>query len=99
MSAETKQETYDLESVYDAEIAPLMEQIIAICKRERMPMFASFTYADDPTGDWSKCTTHLPFKGRRVARYEECVRLVYERPRESFMAMTIVGGPKGNDDA
>lgn len=30
------------EEVYDEEIAPLMAKILEICKRENMPMFASF---------------------------------------------------------
>jgi hypothetical protein len=30
------------EQVYDEQIAPLMKQIIEICKREKMPMFADF---------------------------------------------------------
>lgn len=33
---------FDKESVYDEEIAPLMAQITAICKREGMPMAAQF---------------------------------------------------------
>ncbi len=33
---------YDKESVYDEEIAPLMQQIIEICKREELPMVAQF---------------------------------------------------------
>ncbi len=30
------------ETVYDAEVAPLMEQIVDICKRNDIPMVASF---------------------------------------------------------
>jgi len=33
---------YDKESVYDAEIAPLMKQVMNICKRENLPMTALF---------------------------------------------------------
>lgn len=36
---------YDLEDVYDAQIAPLMAQIIAVCKEHNLPMVASFAYA------------------------------------------------------
>lgn len=38
-------ELFDREGVYDEEIAPLMAQILAICKREKIPMLASFLYA------------------------------------------------------
>lgn len=37
----------DLEQVYDDEISPLMSQIIAICKKHEMPMFATFQYKDN----------------------------------------------------
>jgi hypothetical protein len=37
----------DLEAVYDAEISPLMAEIIAICKRVGMPFIASFEYAPE----------------------------------------------------
>lgn len=33
---------YDKEDIYDNEIAPLMKQIIEICKREELPMVAQF---------------------------------------------------------
>lgn len=33
---------YDKESVYDEKIAPLMNEIIKICKEEKLPMVAQF---------------------------------------------------------
>ncbi|MCI0526392.1 MAG: hypothetical protein L0Y56_02920, partial [Nitrospira sp.] len=39
---------YDLEKVYDKQIAPLMTKIIAICKKHKLPMVASFQCADWP---------------------------------------------------
>lgn len=44
-----------LENVYDAEISPLMVQIIAIAKRAGIPMYASFKLDDDLA-----CTTNIP---------------------------------------
>ena len=35
-------EHYNLESIYDEKISPLMRQIIDICKEHNMPMVASF---------------------------------------------------------
>lgn len=54
--------TYDMEAVYDAEIAPLMAQIIAVCQRENMPFIASFGYAYDPndTDKQMFCTSYSP---------------------------------------
>lgn len=42
------------ESVYDDEISPLMAQIITICKREHIPIHASFALDGDLL-----CTTHV----------------------------------------
>lgn len=52
-------DTWDLEAVYDAEIAPLMTQIIGICKAHGMPMVASFMYASSDDGD-DMCTSLIP---------------------------------------
>lgn len=45
----------DNEAIYDQEIAPLMSQIIDICKKHQIPMFATFEYAPG-----SFCDTFLP---------------------------------------
>lgn len=42
------------EKVYDDKIAPLMSQIIEICKEEGMPMFADFQI-----GNKDFCTTYI----------------------------------------
>lgn len=55
-----EKESFDLESVYDEEIAPLMAQIIETCKRVGMPVFATFNYARNAEEDLnSYCTTCL----------------------------------------
>lgn len=60
--------SFDLESVYDAEIAPLMTQIIEICHKHKLPMFATFLCMNDPdeSGDDLVCTTSLLFKERPI---------------------------------
>jgi len=80
-------EAFDLESVYDDEIAPLMTQILAICKRERLPMFASFAYHFDHEDGHSFCTSHLNWPERDVRQFRAAENEV--RNRHSFMAMTI----------
>ena len=50
--------TFDLEAAYDNEISPLMTQVIALCHKHKMPMFATFNYgydADETRADY--CTT------------------------------------------
>lgn len=44
-------ERFDKEAAYDAEINPLMAQIIDICKREAIPMVASFHLRDAAEDD------------------------------------------------
>jgi hypothetical protein len=48
---------FDLEEVYDKEIAPLMTKIIEVCKAHNMPMVASFNYACPNENDEEMCTT------------------------------------------
>lgn len=91
MANETKQELFDLEAVYDTEIFPLMEQILAICKRERMPMFASFAYRVTEDGT-SKCTSHLNFPERLIPAFHEAEQVVRRGP--AFLAMTITSGAR-----
>ncbi len=55
---------WDEEEAYDNEIAPLMAQVIAICKAKQIPMLATFQYADTEEDGAGFCTTSLPFAGR-----------------------------------
>nr|WP_026681352.1 hypothetical protein [Priestia megaterium] len=56
---------YDKEKVYDEEIAPLMKQIIEICKREELPMVAQYYLKkerddqDEYLGEPMYCTTTI----------------------------------------
>jgi hypothetical protein len=59
---------YDLEDIYDTKIAPIMTQIIALCKEHQLSMIASFAYRHDAEG-YDYCTTYLPL--RNVPRYRE----------------------------
>ncbi|WP_257130871.1 hypothetical protein [Bacillus thuringiensis] len=38
---------YDKEKVYDEEIAPLLQRILEICKREELPMVAQFYLSEE----------------------------------------------------
>ena len=57
-------EEYNLEEVYDNQIAPLIEKIMDICHRVDMPMITSFAYAND-----SFCTTSLDGSKRTPMRF------------------------------
>lgn len=51
--------TYDKESIYDNEIRPLMNEIIKICEREKIPFASIFAIKDDGDKGPLFCTTIL----------------------------------------
>lgn len=55
---------WSAEDVYDAEIAPLMSRIIAICKEHKIPMLATYQYVDSDEYGPGFCTTKLLFAER-----------------------------------
>ncbi len=80
----------DKEGIYDEQISPLMAQIIAICKQNGIPVFASFVYAPEKF-----CTTHIPApteseEGRRLV---ECERAVTRRDDFAAFMITTVPAP------
>jgi hypothetical protein len=52
--------TWDKEAIHDEQIAPLMTQIIAICKEHNIPMVAQFQYQDTEESGPGYVTTTLP---------------------------------------
>ena len=50
---------YDLEHVYNDQIAPLMAQIVAICWQYGMPLLVSCAYAHDEAKDATRYYTTL----------------------------------------
>lgn len=67
---------YDLEEVYDAEIAPLMAQIIEICRRVGMPFVASFSYRRDEDGEYDFCSSALGSPERTPEKFHDIVQLL-----------------------
>ena len=47
--SEPNETLWSAEQVYDEQIAPLMKQIVAICKEHQIPMVAKFQYAHGET--------------------------------------------------
>ena len=64
----------DKEKIYDDEIAPWMTDIIAICKKHKMPFFASFQYSDD-----GFCTTSGRLGGHAVFDFYEAIKQSIEK--------------------
>lgn len=84
----------DNEAVYDTEIAPLMEQIIAVCKRANIPLLASFqlTNGDDEEGALLCTTAILPPRATPgfVKRMDDAYYIIMQKP-VGFGMMTITG--------
>ena len=85
-AAEGERVMSDREKVYDEQIAPLMEQIIAIAKRERIPTFATFQIDPGTDEDPMLCTTRIPDEDE-LGVFEDLLKLA--RPPRTFMAFTI----------
>ncbi|RWT39899.1 hypothetical protein DN619_23615 [Klebsiella michiganensis] len=83
-------EHYNLESVYDEKISPLMQQIIDICKEHNMPMVASFAYENSEENGIGCCTTTLTFEGRHIKAFADATLVIRGNP--SFSAFTIMTG-------
>ncbi len=83
-------ELFDLEAVYDEQIAPLMTQIIEICKRHSLPMAATFEYANDDF-----CTTTIPY-GNRASDHMLRVCLAMQPQRPQALAITETSRPDGS---
>ena len=58
-------EFFNKEDIYDNEIAPLMKDIIAICKKHEIPMLCSFTYEYCEDKGVGTCETLVGNDGER----------------------------------
>ena len=56
----------DKEAIYDEQIAPLMTQLLEICQREGVPMFASFQYSEVGFCTSALSTGHCVFEHYRA---------------------------------
>lgn len=56
----------DKETIYDEQIAPLMTQLLEVCQREGIPMFASFQYSDEGFCTSALSTGHCVFAHHRA---------------------------------
>lgn len=80
------------EQIYDAEIFPLMAQIVEIAKTHGIAMIASFAIPT-PEDDGLACSTLLPDgEGENPPSHLKAMRILREPAQ--FFAMTIVGGAK-----
>lgn len=84
------------EAVYDEQIAPLMDQIIALCKEHKINMVADFSLGYDPKADETLfCTTAMPSVDPDDERGVEQMMRAYEaiKPQQRLFAFTITSKP------
>ena len=55
----SKEEFWDKENIYDEQIAPLMSQIIDICRKNNLPIVATFQYCNKKENGAAYCSTAL----------------------------------------
>src|SRR5579871_6832250 len=68
-------QSYDVSEVFDAEVLPLMQQIVAICDREKIPVVASFMIRFNAANDQGVfSTTYQPKPGRTPAAFRDCLQ-------------------------
>jgi len=81
---------YDKEAVYDEKIAPLMKQIIEVCKTEEIPLVASFYLqsadVNDVDGDMH-AKTIIPAKDNMPEEYKKIKDILY--PNYYYAAVTL----------
>lgn len=73
---------FNLEAVYDAEIRPLVAQLIDVAQRHDMPVFFSANYAEEPTGERQFCTTCIPGT-HGCKELESCAAIVWDAQGEN----------------
>ncbi|WP_313686037.1 hypothetical protein, partial [Pantoea sp.] len=68
---------FNLESVYDEQISPLMQQIIEICNQHQIPMVCSFAYENDAEKGVGTCTTILNgHEGRHHENFQRALEAI-----------------------
>ncbi len=90
-------DSFNHEAVYDQQIAPLMSQIIEICKAHKIPMVASFMYGYDRQDGERRdtCDTIMTHENPVAAVYQEAMRHILSRP---FACAITVTRPQSSDE-
>jgi len=78
-------ELFNKEDIYDNEISPLMQQIIEICNKHKMPMIASVTYENNEELGPGRCTTLLNgFEDRADDANQKAAKVIKNGGHETF---------------
>lgn len=100
----------DKEAIYDEQIAPLMTQLLEVCQREGIPMFATFQYSDAGFCTSAMSTGHCVFdhyralaqcaetRGVNVDKYMNWVAKGARENGHSSMCLKLAGVPLTPDE-
>lgn len=92
--------TFDLEKVYDEQVAPLMAQVIQICHDNELPFVADFLYKNDEEDGEQYCTSGFIPAVKTHGKSEHMEELFnFCKPRRSAPALHMRisdGDGKGN---
>ncbi len=83
-------EVFNEEATYDTEIAPLITEIVRICKARGIPMLASFLFERTAEGEDGLCTTSLATPEARSSRIlEVATALIRGRVEPAVVPFTV----------
>ena len=83
-------ELFDKEDIYDNEISPLMDEIIAICKKNNIPMVASFAYENCEENGIGFCTTTInDVAGIKIDNFVNAVNEI-RKPSGGFVTSVMI---------
>lgn len=89
--------TQNLEALYDAEIAPLMERISTLATEHGIPFVASFQIASDPVkGTLHASVGHIPAHADATIRAAAYTIVAEEPP---LIITAVSGAPAPTDQA
>lgn len=78
------------EQIYDEKLAPLMTQVIDLCREHKIAMLATFCIPNDEDSTLS-CTTHLPDEtGALPAHIKAAAQII--RPRAMMLTTKNTAG-------
>lgn len=69
-----KEQTYDLVSIYDEKIAPLVLQIFELCKEYKIPMLMAFSLFNDEKGNMIRMSYQNEWCNPLLAEASELLR-------------------------
>lgn len=103
MEPKPEPEVFDLIDVYEMQVRPLVEQILAICEENRMPAVMAFTNRIDLDG-WNTVYSAKQFKGRQVGQLVHLMHILKDAavamPKEAAegiaVAIAMSQAGKGN---